>query len=206
MKRILAFIFLVVFLAGCRSFDVIIKDDPFKKATTVTADMWHKVIDSKIDNQRMLYEKNINNGKVSIPTVSFQFYAIIHPVWGYNGEDLEKQVIILCNNNNFKVNIAEYRKLDQRNVHGSGNTDAVGNYSASVNTLYTSTITGKFLLMPDVQNAILNCKEYMIRFYFGNTPLTLKATSEQLVAVKKFISTNASSIKKNRLLFGIASS
>lgn len=196
MKRFLVFLVLFVFVVGCRSIEVIVKDDPFKKATTVTADMWHKVMDSRIDNQRMLYEKDIKNGRVSIPTVSFQFYSIVHPFWGYNGEDLKKDVILLCDNTSFKANIADYRKLLQENVSGSGSTNSSGHYSASVSTVHTSTMTGKLFLMPDVQKAILNCKEYMVRFYVGSNPLTLKATPDQLEALKKFIAADATSIKK----------
>jgi hypothetical protein len=187
-----------VFVVGCRSFDVVVKDDPFKGSTVVSADMWHTVTDSRLDNQRMLYEKEIKNGKVSIPTVSFQFFGIVNAFLGYNGEDIGKEVYILCDKNSYKVKINDYRKLVQENVRGQGSTNASGQYSASVKTIHTSTMTGKISLMPDVQNAILNCNEYMMRFYVGDNPLTLKATSAQLKALKKFIATNTPDAEKKK--------
>jgi hypothetical protein len=188
-----------VFLTACRSFDVVVKKDDFKGTTVVTADMWHKVTDSKIfDNQRFAYEKEIKNGKTSIPTAFFLFQALIFPMWGYNGEDFDKTVYIVCDEKNFKVKMDDYNKVERTDVSGSGSTNAAGQYSASVSTYRRSTITGKFSLTPDIQQAISKCSKYMIRFYVvgNNTPVTLVATEPQLEAVKKFIAANASNIVK----------
>lgn len=185
---------------GCRSFEVVVKDDPFKGTSVITADMWHTVTDFRVfDNQRVLYEKEIKNGRVGTPTAFFLFNAIVIPMWGYNGEDLEQSAYIVCDNNKFKTNIIGYKKEIRTNVSGSGNTDASGNYHASVSTSRTSVITGKIALTPDIQNAISKCSKYMIRFYLTggtNSPVTLEATPAQLDAVKKFIAANASNTVK----------
>jgi hypothetical protein len=196
MKRLALFLLLVFFLVGCKGMNIMVKDDPFKKSTVVTADIWHKVMDSKIDNQRVLYEKEIKNGQVTVPAVSFQFYAIIHPWWGYNGEDLGKEVYLSCDDKSFKVNLLDYRNLKQENVSGHGSTNAAGQYSASVSTTHTATMTGKIMLTPDIQKAIKGCNNFMYRFYVGSNTLTLQATSQQLEVVKKFLEVNASNIIK----------
>jgi hypothetical protein len=183
-----------------RSFEVVVKDDPFKGTSVITADMWHKVTDNRVfDNQRVLYEKEIKGGRISTPTAFFLFQAFIAPMWGYNGENLEQTVYIVCDNKNFKTNIIGYKKEDRTDVRGSGSTDASGNYSAHVSTMRTATITGKIVLTPDIQQAISKCSNYMIRFYVtggSNTPITLLATEPQLEAVKKFIAANASNTVK----------
>ncbi|MBN2159511.1 MAG: hypothetical protein JW807_08955 [Spirochaetes bacterium] len=198
MKRILIFVMLCAFIVGCRTFDVVVKKDPFKGSTVVSADMWHKVTDSRIfDNQRFAYEKEIRNGKTLIPTAFFLFQAYIVPLWGYNGEDLEKNIFLVCDSKNFKVRMSEYNKVERTDVSGGGRTDSSGNYRSSVSTTRVCTITGKFQLTPEIQQAISKCSKYMIRFYLVgvNNPITLEATPAQLEAVKKFIATNASNIK-----------
>ncbi len=200
MKHFFAFLFMVLFLVGCAS-GIVVKEDPFKGTVNVSADMWHKVADHNtmvFDNQRFLYEKEIKNGKVSNPTAYFLFNLFVIPLYGYSGEDFEKTAYIVCDNKNFKANIIDYKNVERASVHGSGSTDAGGSYSAKVGTTHQCTVTGKIVLTPDMLQAISNCSDYMIRFYLvgSNIPVTVKATSGQLNAVKKFISVNASNIEK----------
>jgi hypothetical protein len=192
MKHLFAFLFMALFLFSCRTFEVVIKDDKYKKATIVSVDMWHKVIDSRIDNQRVIYEKEINNGKVSIPTASFFFSATINPVWGYNGEDIEKEAIMLCDDKNINVKFMDYKRTNESTVIGSQSYDTRGNPIGAANRVNSSLMSGKIFLTPDIQKAIKNCKSYSMRFYVGHNPLTLQASPEQLAAVKKFLDVNAS--------------
>jgi hypothetical protein len=192
MKRFSAFLFLTLFLIGCSSFKVAVKEDPFKGTISVTTDMWHKVIDSKIDNRRVIYQKEIKNGKVMATTVGFEFYAVIAN-WGdynYNGETLGNDVYVLCDNKSYKLNIVDANKVQQTEVYSSQSKGASGSTSSQVGSVNTCMLTGKITLTPEVQNAIQKCENYMIRFYIGNNTLTLKATPSQLETVKEFLLNN----------------
>ena len=191
MKRFVVFIIIGLLAAGCRSFDVIVKDDPFKGSTIVTADMWHKVTDAKIDNRRALYKKEIVRGKVSNPTVSFEFGAQIIPIIGYQGAPLGNDVYILCDAKNFMVKLIDNNKVMQTQI-GSGQ-------SINVQMTNICTLTGRITLTPDIQKAIQNRQNYQISFNIGNDNLTLKATPAQLDAVKKFIATNTPDAGKKEI-------
>ncbi len=199
MKRFIVFSILFLFLLGCRTFDVVVKDDNYKKATIVSADMWHKVIDSRIDNQRVLYEKEIKNGKVSIPSVTFIFSATLNPVWGYNGEDILKDVILLCDNKSINVKLMDYKKVIQNTSIGAQSYDTTGKPIGATNIVSSGMLSGKVFLTADIQKAIMKCQSYSMRFYVGSNPLTLQATPEQLAAVKKFLQVDATNINKSNL-------
>lgn len=187
MKKLVSAVALVMVLTGCGSFKVVVNNDPFKQSTVVTVDMWHKVVDSRMDNRRVLYTKEIKNGRVLDPTVSFEFFCVINSFYGYNGEDLKPEATVLCDNKNFNVNLFNVKNNKQSNIY-------VSNYSAG--TYHSSTLLADMKLTLDVQRAIMNCESYMIRFYAGNTPITLKATGSQLDAVKKFLAADATNTRK----------
>jgi hypothetical protein len=183
--------FVIAFLAvGCRTFDVVVKDDPFKGTTVVTADMWHTVTDARIDNRRVLYQKEIVKGKVLNPTASFEFGAQIIPIIGYQGAPLGNEVYILCDTKNFIVKLLDNNTITQTMLGSHHRTDAQGQASTKVQTTTMCALTGRITLTPDIQKAIQNCQSYQIRFTTGNDNLTLKATPAQLEAVKKFIAIN----------------
>ena len=158
--------------------------------------MWHKVTDSKIDNRRVLYQKEIMNGKVMSTTVAFEFFAVIASGYGYNysGETLGDDVYVMCDNNSYKISIVDANKTKQTQVFSSQSTDASGKTSTQVGSANSCTLTGKITLTPEVQNAIQECENYMIRFYIGNNTLTLKATPSQLETVKKFLSNDGTTM------------
>lgn len=191
MKSLLWIPIVSLFFAGC-GFKVVVSNDPFKKATVVTADMWHKVIDSKIDNQRVIYQKEIVNGKISKPTVSFEFSAAIGDMVGYHyhGEPLGNDVYVLCDANNFKVKLLDNNIITSTHFGRQENTDSKGNVNTVVNIGHSGYLSGKIILTQDIQQAILNCANYQIRFTVGNNYITLNATSSQLKAVKEFLLTN----------------
>jgi hypothetical protein len=193
MKRLYYFLFPVLLLAGCGGFQVTVKDDPFKKATVITSDIWHKVIDSNIDNRRVLYQKEINKGKMSNPTVCFEFLASINNS-SYSGEELGHEVYILCDSNSFKLDLVAGNKVQQSQVGSSTTTDSAGNNVTQVHSANFCHLTGKIILTPDIQKAILNCRNYQIRFYVGNNTFTLQATEKQLEAVKKFLAVEATNM------------
>jgi hypothetical protein len=187
MRKIVSAVALASLLVGCGSFKVVVKDDPFKGATVVTADMWHKVLDSSMDNRRVLYTKEIKNGRVMDPTVSFEFFCVISSFTGYNGESLSPNAVILCDSRSFNVGLYNVKTNKQNNIY-------INNYSAG--TYQSATLMADLKLSPEIQKAILNCQKYQIRFYHGSTPLTLGTTGSQLDAVKKFLAADASNINK----------
>lgn len=196
MKRFLVGLCMVSLVVGCRTFNVVVKDDAFKGSTVITADMWHTVTDARIDNRRVLYQKEIIKGKVTNPIVSFEFGAFIYPIIGYQGAPLGNEVYILCDSKNFMVKLLDNNKVTQTSVGSSQTTNAMGQTSTQVNTTNMCTLTGKIVLTPDIQKAILACQSYQIRFTTGNDNLTLKATPAQLEALKKFLNTNSAEIVK----------
>lgn len=175
---------LLALLMGCASFPVVIKRDPFKKgADVITADMWHSVVDSRIDNTRVVYEKTINNGIVSDPSVTFEFVARVDPYYyDYHGENFKSEAYVLADDAQFTVPLvsSENVKLGMEMGHAFF-SDVV------INTDTRRMLIAKIRLTPEIQQAIEKSKIYMIRFYLGDIPLTLQATTEQLEAVKKFI-------------------
>jgi hypothetical protein len=195
VKQFCSISIIFLLLTGC-GFKVVVKDDPFKQVSVVTADMWHKVIDSKIDNRRVLYQKEIKNGKVTTTTVGFEFFAVITNWMGYNynGETLGNDVYVMCDNKSYKLTIVDANKVQQTHVTSNQSTDASGKTSTHVGSANSCMLTGKITLTPEVQNAIQECENYMIRFYIGNNTLTLKATPSQLETVKKFLSNNGTTM------------
>ena len=171
---------------GCSRFPVVVNRDPFKDGVTViTDDMWHTVTDSRIDNTRVLYYKYIKNGEVSEPIVTFEFVAKIDPYYyDYHGESLNPEVYILTDNAQFteKLIVNENLKQDME----------MSRYYYSHVRIRTDSwhmLIAKIKLTPEIQQAIIKTKKYMIRFYLGDNPLTLESTPNQLDSVKKFLVT-----------------
>ena len=177
-------------LTGCLSFPVVVNKDPFKGISVVTADMWHTVIDSRIDNLRVLYKKEITNGEISDPTVSFAFAADIDPYfYNYHGDDLKPEAYILADSTSFRINLVERNNENRQGASYFYNYPVViPFYRGFIITSRSQRIlTAKLKLTPEIQKAVIVSKSYMIRFYFGDNPLTLEATPKQLESVKKFL-------------------
>jgi hypothetical protein len=198
MKRFLVFLSLAFFVVGCRSFPVVIKDDPFTKGLSVTADMWHDVSDGNITNMRAYYTKNIKNGVSSIPELKLEFQGYFGAS-GYIGEKLENNVDISAGDKSFNLKFIDTTYKEMRQIHSSSSSSADSSgfrSSSSMGEWHYCILTGTIKLTPDIQKAILNGDKYLIRVYAGKTPTTLVASSKQLDAVKKFMAADAASIKK----------
>ncbi len=197
MKKLITIVLPFLILTGCISFPVVVNRDPFKGETVVTADMWHTVIDSRIDNIRVLYQKHIKNGVVSDPVVTFVFVATVDPYYyNYNGESLNPEAYIVADNTSFKVNLIENKNLGEKRSSVMYTYPFVGPYfyfyynpSIIIRTQNRRILIAKIRLTPEIQSAILGATHYMIRFYVGDNPLTLEATPKQLASVKKFLLT-----------------
>jgi hypothetical protein len=196
MKIYAALIIPFLFSAGCATFPVEIKEDLFRGVTTVRADMWHTVLDSRVDNTRVLYEKTIESGRVADPIVSFEFVAMLDPYYyNYHGEPLRPDAYVLVNKKSYTVGLFDiYKSLyDIPMVSGGFLWGFPFPYQGAIivghSTRYV--LKAKMRLTPDIQQAILAADSYQVRLYTGDEPITLEATPKQLEAVKKFLMTGA---------------
>jgi hypothetical protein len=197
VKKLITIVLPFLVLTGCISFPVVVNRDPFKGETVVTADMWHTVIDSRIDNIRVLYQKHIKNGVVSDPVATLVFVATVDPYYyNYNGESLNPEAYIVADNTSFKVNLIENKNLGEKRSSIIYNYPLIGPYfyfyynpSIIIRTENRRILIAKLRLTAEIQSAILGATHYMIRFYIGDSPLTLEATPKQLASVKKFLLT-----------------
>jgi hypothetical protein len=97
-KKIIMLFSITTLLFGCGSaFNVLIRDDPFKKSTMVKVEMWHNVVEGYLDNYSMIYEREIKDGKKSPVIVSFKFFASHY----FNGKDLEDKIYLLIDDRSF---------------------------------------------------------------------------------------------------------
>jgi hypothetical protein len=194
MKQLFIIMIPLLVLNGCAQFPVTVDKDPFKGVTQVTADMWHTVIDSDIDNRRVLYNKEIVNGVVSDPVVSFVFVAEIDPYYHtYNGEGLKPEAYILADDKSYKVNLFERKNRKGKTtsiMYGYGYYWYMPYYGRVIvnSSVRRRILAAKAHLNTEIQSAIFGSHKYMIRFYVGDSALTLEATSKQHESVKKFLS------------------
>jgi hypothetical protein len=190
------FIIPFLFITGCVTFPVEVNEDPFKGVTTVRADMWHTVLDSSLDNTRVLYEKTVTGGLVSDPVVAFEFVAVMDPYYyRYNGEPLKPDAFVLVNRKSYPVGLFDIYKTryDYPTVTSGYWWGFPYPYYGVIVIGHTTryTLKAKMRLTPDLQQAIAGADIYRIRLYAGDSPVTLEATPKQLEAVKKFLAAGA---------------
>jgi hypothetical protein len=173
---------------GCRSFNVVVENDAFKGVVVVKADMWHKVIEGKLDNLQALYQKEINNGKITDAFIMLQFRAIQHPMLGYNGEDLEKSAYLLIDAKSYKIDMKDMSTSRNTYLHGNIGPNYAGTSSVTINATPTVALIAKVPLSEQMLADMANAQSLKIRVYTGINPCTLEATSSQLKAVKIFAS------------------
>jgi hypothetical protein len=181
-KKILFFFFIAAFLFGCRSFNVLVTDDPYKKTTVVKVEMWHNVIEGYLDNQSMIYEREIKDGKKLPVTVLFKFYASSY----FNVKEMEDTIYLLIDDKSFSLPVTD-KKVDTKIKTKMKGATSGNVWSGSAHTTESRYIYGKFQLAPEIENLILNCNNYSIRVYMDTETTTLKATDSQLKAVKQFL-------------------
>ena len=171
----------VIFILGCGGFKVLVMDDPFKKTTIVKVNMWHKVVEGYLDNRLIVYEREINQGKKSLTNVSFTFYATSR----FDGKKMEDKIYLLIDGKSFTLPINDIKDdtKTETGMHGVGGPVIhARTYNISQRYIY-----GKFQLTPEIEQAILNCKDYSMRVYMDTETTTLRATDNQLDSVKEFL-------------------
>ena len=185
MKKIL-FIFIIFMFVGC-GFKVLVKDDPFKKSTVVSVDMWHEVIEGNLDNVAAKYYREIQGNRKTNAVVNFHFKLgammgmVANPYSNHKNVGLDKYAYILIDGESYKLGIRNLKT--DRNLTIYGNNRSL--YAGTYNDLY-----GTLQLNRKIEDKIINSKSVMYRFSAGGDATTLKATSGQLEALKNFLSAN----------------
>lgn len=198
LLRLVPIVVLAFFLSivsGCASFPVVVQNDPFKGVTDVTVDMWHTVLDSRIDNVRTLYQKQIAGDRVTDPTATFVFVAAVDPYYyNYQGESLSREAYLMVDSVRFPVTLT-----DSTNVRMKRNSAVYDYYFYGYSHFFyypgvviwretnNRVLTARFRLTPEIRKALVGASSYTMRFYLGDMPVTLEATERQLEALKKFL-------------------
>jgi hypothetical protein len=199
MKRLLIFSIVPLLALGCRSFSVVVADDPFTKTTVVTADMWHDTLDGKITNMRALYTKELKGNVFTTPELQLEFRGDIPGFSGYTGEKLEKKVEISLDERLFILYFDDTTYNDFKQAHSSysSSSSSTGfSTSSSSGEWHWANLTATLKLWSELQKAILNSKTFLIRVYTGKYYTTLSASPAQMSALKDFLSLDVETVKK----------
>src|SRR3990172_3165723 len=152
MKKIFILSFLIMINANCY-YSLQKTPDTVTGATIVTLDIWHKAIEGNLYNYLTRYTKKITNGKSEPTRIFLQFYNY------YYEPKLEENAIIQVDNVNFNVKL----------------TDAVANKVGRNDML-----SGTIILTPQIEQATMNCKSFLIRVSVANKNTTLKPNDKKL--------------------------
>ena len=140
MKRFYVLLLLLAFALGCRSFEVVVKDDPFKKTAVVTADMWFDTLDGKINNEQAVYTKELRGNVFTNPELKLVFKGYIPGYSGYAGDKLEKKVDVSLDDKSFTLNFNDTTFHEFRKPYSSSSTSSSAN-------LNNNGFFGKFFIL-----------------------------------------------------------
>jgi len=190
MKKITLIIISIIFSTTLAwSEKVEVKNDQFTKAKVVTLDTWHKVKEGQLDNTRILYEKEIANGKSTTPVAKFEFRIVVDPLRSYGGEDLDPIAYVLIDDASFKITLDGRQKTIQDQVQGGGMTFG-SNYRSTIQTIQTAFLRCNILFTPEMIVKIATAENLKIRVSTNNNATIMEATKKQLKLVKEFFATN----------------
>jgi hypothetical protein len=170
-------------LSGCApSYNIVVRDDPYKKSVLVRLDMRHKAVEGGLENETASYEREIKDGKPLPATVFFRVYAPSY----FNGRELEEKVYLRIDGKYFTLPV--YNKKTETETESSYPAGGRRYYwPGPVYTTESRYITGKFQLTPEAEEALGKAKEYTFRVYMDSESTTFKATVDQLGALQQFL-------------------
>jgi len=182
MKKVITIVCVLTLFIGCGSGSVQVKKSPFSQSVEVTYDRWHKVLEGAFDNRRVLYEREIKDGKKGPVKVMLEFAPgfSFDPTSGFSR--LDGVVQIATDSKSFKVNIQSLDVLKEVMPAGNGKTIDTGRYFNQKATIYFT---------PQIEEAILNCKTYLIQVTANGHKTVLAASASELSNLKKFLRAGA---------------
>jgi hypothetical protein len=201
MKRLSVLLILMAFVLGCRSFEVIVKDDPFKKTAVVTADMWHDTLDGKINNEQAIYTKELKGNAFTAPVLKLVFKGYIPGYSGYTGDKLKKKLEISLDGKTYNLNFNDTTYHEFKQAYSTSSTRASeGSFSSSSSSgeWHWADLTATLTLSPELQKSILNSNSLLIRVYTGNDYTTLSASAAQMSALKKFLTLDPEAVRNRK--------
>ncbi|HOW84046.1 MAG TPA: hypothetical protein PK573_15900 [Spirochaetota bacterium] len=194
MKKMVFLSALIVAFIGCESYQVKVTDDQFKKSKVMKVQMWHKVLEGKLDNRSVTYTREFKDGKNMPITVTFHFRAgdflksAMSMPFG-NSErtvELDEEAYLLVDNESIKLTVSDRQRDRTMNVWG---TDS-GVWAGTTDDLY-----GSLEIPPQVGNKMAKAKNIQYRFYAYKEPTTLEATPKQLLKLREFFDNNLPATK-----------
>ena len=129
MKKVITIVCVLTLFIGCGSGSVQVKKSPFSQSVEVSYDRWHKVLEGSFDNRRVLYEREIKDGKRGPVKVMLEFSPMLFsfdPTSGYSR--LDGVVQIATDGKSFKVKIQSLDVLKEVMPAGNGKTVDTGRY------------------------------------------------------------------------------
>jgi hypothetical protein len=182
MKKVITVACILSLFIGCSAGSVQVKKNPFSQSVEITYDRWHKVLEGALDNRRVLYEREIVNGKRGPVKVTMEFAPgfSFDPTSGFMR--LDGTVQIATDGKSFKLPIQSLDVLKEVMPGADGKTIDTGRYfNQKAHLVFT----------PEVEKAILNCKSYMILVTAGGQKTVMQASSSELSNLKKFLTAEA---------------
>jgi hypothetical protein len=190
MKKISLIIISIIFSTTIAwSEKVEVKNDQFTKAKVVTLDTWHKVKEGQLDNTRILYEKEIANGKPATPVAKFEFRIVVDPMHSYGGEDLDPIAYVLIDDASFKITLVDRKKTIQDQV-GSNLMEVEGKFPSNIKTIHTAFLRCNIVFTPEMIAKIATAEKLKIRVSTNGNATVMEATKKQLKLVKEFFAAN----------------
>ena len=182
MRRSILILGLFLFWGCSSSYNVVVKDDPYKQSVFVRVDMRHKAVEGGLENETMSYEKEIKGGKPSPVTVFFRFYASSY----YNSRELEEKVYLLIDGRYFTLPIFNKKSESEiENTYPGGGRRYY--WPGPVYITESRYITGKFQLSSEAEAALGRARDYSFRVYMDSESTTFRATEAELSALKRFL-------------------
>jgi len=189
MKKVLVIAIALGLLVGCsRSYQIKVESDKFKGSDLLVLEMWHTVVDGDLDNTSLVYKREVKKGKF-LPTIAdFTFQSGRMSFGGDQGGDLEKKAYIMAGDKKFEMALSNTKSKENVDLYASGNSyGSSDSYNVNVHAQNWKVLKCTLALTPEIENAIVNCDNYMLRFYYGGRATTLQATPDQLVKLKELL-------------------
>jgi hypothetical protein len=177
MKKYFALIILIFIINNCGGSKIIITEDKYMKIKTATLEIKHKVIEGKLQNGVVRYEKEIPRNLNKPVSVFFVFFS--NPDSSFFVETaLDDTAYVIINDKKYKVPVTE---ISSQNNISSGGFMVI---SVSRNWFV---LTGKVKLTKEIETELLKSDKLIYRFTTSNKPSIVEVKPAELQKVKELI-------------------